>query len=139
MASAQIHTYHCICNELVAAVFGPLQDAQKRSKDNAAICTLSSSTIPSKGSIVLSSSTHIEDEALVLKLDDGFEKRYAVRCGRCDLQIAYMLDQASFDEASSGRKSDVVYLLPGGLMSTDEMKEGNDMSNEIGLVAGAAG
>lgn len=88
---------------------------------------------------MLSSSTHTDEEAVVLKLEDGFEKRYAMRCGRCDLQVGYMLDRASFDEASSGRKGDVVYLLPGGLMSTEEMKQGKDMSNEIELIAGAAG
>ena len=138
MAGPQVHTYHCICNELVAAVVESLEDVFKRSKDNATICTISP-TSPSKGSAVLSSSAHIEEEAIVLKLEDGFEKRYAVRCGRCDLQVGYMLDKASFDEASSGRKGDVMYLLPGGLMSTEEMKDGKDMSKEVGFVAGAAG
>lgn len=134
-----MHTYHCICNELVAAVRGSLEDVPIRSKDKTAICPLSSATIAAKGSLVLSSSAHVEDEAIVLKLEDGFEKRFAVRCGRCDLQIGYMLDEASFDEARSGRKGDVVYLLPGGLMTTEEMKEGKDMSKEVEIVVGAAG
>lgn len=139
MAITQLQTYHCICNQLLAAVSGSLETTPKRSRDQAAICSIASGTTLAQGNIVLSSSTHVEEEAVVLKLADGFEKRYAVRCGRCDLQIGYMLDKASFDEAGSGRKVDVVYLLPGGLMSTENMKAGKDMSGEVGLVAGAVG
>lgn len=139
MANPQIHTYHCICNQLAVAVFGPLQDNLTRSRDRAAICPLAPASSPPAGSAVLSSSTHVEDEAVVLKLANGFEKRYAMRCGRCDLQIGYMLDGASFGEGGSGRKDDVVYLLPGGLMGTEEMKEGKDMGKEVGIVVGPAG
>lgn len=138
MAELGIHTYHCICNELVVAICGTLQDAPRRSRDKASVCTIASPTAPAKSSAVLASSMHTDNEAVVLKLEDGFEKRYALRCGRCEVQIGYMLDEASFEDSKSGRKTDVVYLLPGGLMSTDEMREAKDMSKEAELVAGTA-
>jgi hypothetical protein len=34
-----------------------------------------------------------------------------------------------------GRRENVVYLLPGGLMSTEEMVEGKDMASNITLEA----
>ena len=144
MAQKQFHTYHCICAELACALSTTLQQAPKRSRDNAAICPLlpaSPSTAANhEGSIVLANSTSIDSKPVVLKLEDGFEKRYAVRCGRCDLQIGYLLDRVSFGDGSgNGRKEDVVYLLPGGLMETGEMKEGKDMSAEVGTIVGKVG
>lgn len=144
MAQKRFHTYHCICAELACALTTPLQQTPKRSKDNAATCSLlpaSLSTAPqSEGSIVLASGTSIDPEPVVLKLEDGFEKRYAVKCGRCDLQIGYLLDHASFgDGCGNGRKEDVVYLLPGGLVETGEMREGKDMSAEVETIVGKVG
>lgn len=61
---------------------------------------------------------------LILKLEDGFEKRYAARCKRCDLQFGYWLDKSQFDDAEKGRMTDVLYLLNGELLETEEMREG---------------
>lgn len=46
--------------------------------------------------------------------------------------IGYQLDWAQFGE-KEGRREDVVYLLPGGLLSTDEMVQGKDMTSHIAL------
>lgn len=67
---------------------------------------------------------------MVLKLEDGFEKRYPLQCRRCDLQVGYHLDKSQFGEKDAGVRADVLYLLPGGLMSTEEMKAGKDMEKE---------
>ena len=78
----------------------------------------------------------VDDKATVLRLDDGYEKRYAVRCTRCGLAAGYQLDksQSSGTESQSGPRSDVVYILPGGLLTTEEMREGRSMDAEVGKV-----
>ena len=88
---------------------------------------------------MLSGSTYDGNSPTILKLEDGFEKRYGVQCRRCDLQIGYWLDKSQFEDKESGIRSDVIYILPGGLMSTEEMKASKNMEKEIELVAGAAG
>lgn len=74
--------------------------------------------------------------ASVLKLDDGFEKRFSVRCNRCGLAAGYHLDKSQFtgSESESGPKTDVLYVLPGGLLTTEEMREGKSMESEVGKV-----
>ncbi len=68
---------------------------------------------------------------------DGFEKRYLQRCGRCRLVVGYQLDWGQYADADTGtsertgRREDVVYLLPGGLLSTEEMFEGRNMAPRI--------
>lgn len=63
----------------------------------------------------------------MLKLKDGFEKRYFVRCGRCGVRVGYFLDGGNFEEEggslSRGGRGDVVLLLQGGLMGTEEVRE----------------
>ena len=85
----------------------------------------------------------------MVRREDGFEKRMLLRCGRCRLVVGYKLDQAHFrtegaeavgkstggaqgpGDAELARKSqaadeevEVVYLLPGGLMSSEDLKSG---------------
>ena len=56
------------------------------------------------------------------------------RCGRCATTVGYQLDKSQFPgEKEDGRKEDVVYILPGGLMTTDEMASGKDMNAQIGF------
>lgn len=74
-----------------------------------------------------------------MKFEDGFEKRSFAKCRRCDLKIGYWLDKSQFSDGENGVRSDVLYVLPGGLMSTEDMKAGKDMSGEVELVAGSAG
>ena len=87
----------------------------------------------------MSGCTFDDADPVVLKLDDGFEKRYAARCKRCDIQIGYWLDKSQFEPEQKGRREDVMYLLPGGLMSTDEMREKRDMTKEVGLSVSVEG
>jgi hypothetical protein len=61
---------------------------------------------------------------------DGFEKRYLQKCGRCRVVVGYQLDWGQYGE-KEGRREDAVYLLPGGLLSTEEMGSGTDMSASI--------
>lgn len=130
----KITTHHCICAQLALAHFGSdstLSSAPKRKKDNASIHPIIPSSTnpaapPPPDSVTLSPSTSIDDEATVLKLDDGFEKRYFVRCGRCGLRWGYFLDENSYDDGKGGqgRRESVVFLLEGGLVETGEVREG---------------
>ncbi|KAK3701882.1 hypothetical protein LTR37_015193 [Vermiconidia calcicola] len=139
MPDSQVHTYHCICTELVIATFAPIQRLPKRKVDGAAICKVTNSNMPIPGAVVLSGSTFDDMEPMVINLEDGFEKRYGARCRRCDLPIGYWLDKSQFEEKENGMRTDVLYLLPGSLMSTEDMKAGKDMEKDIELVAGVAG
>jgi hypothetical protein len=85
----------------------------------------------------------------MVRREDGFEKRVLLRCGRCRLAVGYKLDGAHFrtegaeavgksadreqgpGDAELGRKTrtedegvEVVYLLPGGLVSSEDLKSG---------------
>jgi hypothetical protein len=85
----------------------------------------------------------------MVRREDGFEKRVLLRCGQCKLVVGYKLDRAHFGtesavavgkgtrgeqgpgDAELGRKArtgdegvEVVYLLPGGLVSSEDLKSG---------------
>jgi len=132
------HTYHCLCTELIIAVPSLLGDLPHRQNDAAIICS-SDNIQPFE----LHSVT-VAPHATIYKLEDGFEKRYALGCARCRLTVGYQLDWSQYaettrTEAGAGRRrEDVVYLLPGGLMSTSEMEAGRDMSREVGVVGASA-
>lgn len=133
MADPHIHTYHCICTELVLALFTPLENLPKRKSDGARICKIAKSDLPVPAGVVLSGSTLDAEEPIVMKLDDGFEKRFFVRCGRCDLRVGYRLDRSQFGEDEGGVRSDVLYLMAGGLMSTEDMTAGKTLGEEDGV------
>jgi hypothetical protein len=137
MSQSQVYTYHCICSELVLGTFAPLGNLPKRKGDGAAICKITKSDVPMPDGVVLSGSTFEKDSPVILKLEDGFEKRYGVQCRRCDLQVGYHLDKIQFEEMEHGIRSDVIYILPGSLMSTDDMKAGKDMEKDVELRVGS--
>jgi hypothetical protein len=127
-----ITTYHCICTEVAIATKSSLTELPKRRHDGAFICNM-------EGACTLNSAVSVENTPSILKLEDGFEKRYAVKCARCELLFAYQLDVCHFEETKSetGRRKDVVYVLPGGLMTTEEMLEGRRMDGEIEIKVGS--
>jgi hypothetical protein len=133
---ANIFTYHCLCTQLSLATIAPLESLPKRQLDAAAIATCGDFASASRPTLTMQALS-VEDKPTVLKLDDGFEIRYAVRCTRCGLAAGYQLDksQCSGTEAQSGPRTDVVYILPGGLLTTEEMREGRNMDAEVGKVA----
>jgi hypothetical protein len=86
-------------------------------------------------------STTQDRKPTMVRREDGFEKRILLRCGRCRLVVGYKLDAAHFRPAERGAvgrvvgdgegKTDVgtsevevAYLLPGGLVSSEELKTG---------------
>lgn len=123
------HTYHCICTSLVLATTTELATLPKRRLDKSSICQLPPSPSPDSISRVdthyaLLLSTVPDRSAVVIRLEDGFEKRYLQRCGRCKVVVGYHLDLSQYEESKDrlGKREDVVYLLPGGLLNTGDMQ-----------------
>lgn len=131
-----IHTYHCICTQLILASTTTLDKLPSRASDKSHICRLPAEPNNSSHHASLIGTT-LDSKPTVIRLEDGFEKRYFEKCARCEVIVGYHLDKSQFEESKSqlGCKEDVVYLLPGGLMTTDEMKAGKKMDSEIGKIA----
>jgi hypothetical protein len=133
----KIHTYHCICTQLVLASTATLESLKIRTSDSSYILPLpdlsSTSTTSHYASLA---NTITDDKPTMIRLEDGFEKRYFHKCGRCELSIAYSLDKSQFEDTktSSGARENVAFLIPGGLVSTEDMKSGKDMDAEIAKV-----
>lgn len=48
--------------------------------------------------------------------------------------VGYQLDKSQFPrENEEGRKEDVFFVLPGGLMTSEEMEAGKDMNAVVGF------
>lgn len=119
----------------------PFPTEEAREDSNAA-------DMPQEGySIVLGMVRDSANKPTLLRREDGFEKRVLWRCGRCRVVVGYELlssvgaapvheeseermeiDDAETDEGKGKEvkqyKGKVLYILPGGLMSTEFMLEG---------------
>ena len=61
-------------------------------------------------------------KVLVVRREDGFEKRRLYRCGRCGVGVGYeVLKEDGREEGGGGGKMKVVFLMEGGLVETGEM------------------
>jgi hypothetical protein len=83
-------------------------------------------------------STTQDRKPTIVRREDGFEKRILLRCGRCRLVVGYKLDPVHYksaegvvastsnagEEENAVEKIEVVYLLPGGLISSEDLKNG---------------
>lgn len=117
MATAQ--TYHCLCTTLILATIHKLESLPVRAEpalDQAKI-------LPVNTEHAIFHNVDQETKPVVIRRGDGFEKRILLRCKRCNLVIGYKLDEAQFGDGDIPTES-IVYILPGALMSTDEMKDG---------------
>lgn len=131
-ASNTVYTYHCLCSHLLLATTTPLPSLPTRqnSHDKAHIMPLPPPPPTSKrrGShhepmdhYGLLLSTRQDRNPEIITSDEGFEKRYLQRCGRCNLAVGYQLDWQQFAVDRTGRREDYVFLLPGGLIKTADM------------------
>jgi len=176
MDAPKVYTYHCLCTSLLLASTHQLLSLPRRAPpaiDRAIILPLPPAPLPSEtdadkmedsepntrtgatqsdvselGYTSLLSMTP-DRRVTVIRREDGFEKRYLWRCGRCRLVVGYELDK----EHSSGTAKPsnagtanmegvlgsnnkisetvkVIYLLPGGIMSTEVMAEGKKISED---------
>jgi hypothetical protein len=145
----EVHTYHCLCSQLLLATTIPLQSCVRRagdSLDKAFILPVSSpqapvssasentqdqtTSIANEPNYSVLVNTALDRKSSTIRRSDGFETRYQHRCERCNLVIAYHLDKSQYgDQSQTGRKEDVVYVLPGALMTTAEMVENKDTAS----------
>ncbi|KAF2746196.1 hypothetical protein M011DRAFT_379591, partial [Sporormia fimetaria CBS 119925] len=135
-ASDTVYTYHCHCTHLLLATTTPLPalPVRQNSLDKAHIMPLPpaptahtrfSQEPKAVNHYGLLLSTALDGSAEMMQTDDGYEKRYLQRCGRCNVPVGYHLDWLQFEQKEkSGRREDLVYLFPGGLVSTSEMVMG---------------
>lgn len=123
------HTYHCLCTSLVLASTHTLSTLPTRtSLDKAIILPLPSSPSSSIDSDFSQSSTGYtillsltaDQRPTIIRREDGFEKRFLHRCGRCRLVLGYSLDDSHY----TAEKIKVLYILPGGVMSSKVMEQG---------------
>jgi hypothetical protein len=97
-------------------------------------------------------STTLDRRPTLIRRSDGFERRYLVRCGRCRLVVGYELGADHFagspqagatglseaavsamDVDGDGKDKErmkIVYLLPGGIMSTEVMASGKKIGEK---------
>jgi hypothetical protein len=141
---ASPQTYHCICSKLIVATTYPLDQFRKldraiilprpsTSTRLAVAAGLAPDTIrteetladwPLAGVTLLTSIA--DQEPLLVRSEEGIEKRYPFKCGHCKVTLGYQLDEAQYEnrEGRSGRRDDVVYLLEGSVMPTTIVKSG---------------
>ena len=78
---------------------------------------------------ILLSTTLPDRKPTLVRREDGFEKRLLLRCGRCRVVMGYFLDPVHFPD-NNGEERDgdakVAYLLPGALMETGVMVQGDE-------------
>ncbi|KAI5207957.1 hypothetical protein E4T38_03027 [Aureobasidium subglaciale] len=122
-----IHTYHCICTQLVLATTTPLSTLKPRTSDSSLILPLPDLSATTNHYALLTNTT-LDTAPTIIRLEDGFEKRYFHKCNRCDLSVGYSLDKSQ-SEDGKGMKGEV-----GGLVGTENMKAAKDMEGEIGRV-----
>ena len=144
----KIHTYHCLCTQLLLATPYILSDLPKRQApglDGARILPLGKPSNNQEdermvnpdplhedpGSVEngndesdrvqysLLLNTTLDRRAVVVRREDGFEKRWIRRCARCRTGIGYVLHE----NLGRGEGMGAVYLLEDGLVNTNEIKE----------------
>jgi hypothetical protein len=110
-----MHTYHCVCTQLLFASTTPLNLLPQR-QDKSYVLPLpppprASNTVDAGGEDGLQTplnptgkqnhyalllSTTLDRKAQIIRRSDGFEKRWMQRCGRCRLIVGYQLDWAQY-------------------------------------------
>ena len=121
-----IHTYHCICSTLILATRYDLNQLPIRdssSQDQAIICHHGdyhpdhAASVDGKFARFMLHNIAPDRKPSIIRREDGFEKRMSIRCTRCNLIIGYKVEG---DAASAN--DGTIFLLPGGLLSTEDMK-----------------
>ncbi len=136
-----LNTYHCLCSTLLLTTPYTLSSLPVRtsaSSDEARILPLPplSIEIPNPNHEMsdagkeghatdaslpsLLSNTRPARKAIVVQMEDGWEKRRVWRCGRCALGWGYEIEIGEGGEAKE-KSQRVMYLLDGGLVETAAM------------------
>ena len=125
-AAAGINTYHCICTTLILATPYNLESLPTRRAPATDQCQILPLSADSEKNISESRLHNITNDrkAIIIRKEDGFEKRILVRCDRCHLVVGYRIE-------GDATASNAIYLMPGGLVSTEAMKQGDAASGSV--------
>jgi hypothetical protein len=126
MPCVDVKTYHCICSNFLLATTHDVNQLPARAEpvlDGALILPLppQDQTHDYQNGSTTIHNLVPERKPLVIRREDGFEKRVLLRCSRCRLVIGYQLDETHF-ECSDVNADEVIYLLPGSVVETNDMK-----------------
>ncbi|CAO3640949.1 unnamed protein product [Cunninghamella blakesleeana] len=98
----RLQVYYCLCSEFLLVINFDLRQLPRRKTDNAIIVDNTKRTYKL---------TANSNGPVIIKRPDGFEKQYRYHCPRCELLIAY--------EMQEERKSDTyTYIVDGSLTET---------------------
>ena len=140
-AATKIHTYHCTCTTLLLATPYALSTLPRRSSpalDSALILPLGPAPSASDDTPATSAagasgeakdrfaysmvlSTSLDRKPVIVRREDGFEKRWVRRCVRCRVPVGYVLRLPSESAGEEREGEDVVYLFEEGLRATEEL------------------
>ncbi|KAJ8061990.1 hypothetical protein OCU04_009773 [Sclerotinia nivalis] len=105
--------------------------------------------LPTHGYTTLLSLTQ-PNKQIIIRREDGFEKRGLWRCGRCAVVVGYEVfgeenagkkgkgKEVEGEEGHGGFEGKILYLLRGGLMSTKVMADGKKVTEQDAGVLGSA-
>ena len=117
---AAIKTYHCPCTTLLIATTFDLSTLPRRaspSADQAIILPISN------GTAISTLENLTEDDPIIVRREDGFEKRIMNRCKRCKTIIGYEL-------GNKVSNVQAMYILPGWLQTTEAMAAGRKVDGK---------
>lgn len=131
----QVQTYHCLCSCLILTTSHNLDELSPRSEpvqDGALILPFgahvsasdAAATDGDAGVDSFMSNVVADRKPVIIRREDGFEKRIVLRCSRCKLILAYQLDESHFETSQQVPRP--IYLLPGGLIGTEKMVKGEE-------------
>jgi hypothetical protein len=136
---ARVYTYHCVCTTTVLATIHDVQTLpcrQEPVKDAAAILpppvaitssdTIEAESVQSASSVLLN--VVPARSPIIIRREDGFEKRILLKCARCKSVIGYNLDEAHFEKVEESPRP--VYLLPSGMLRTVDMAKGKQVEQK---------
>lgn len=128
MSSSQPQAYHCICSTLILVTNHDLDQLPTRkspAQDQAKILILQN-----QQSDVILQNVQADSNKIIVRREDGFEKRILLRCAQCKLTLGYQLDQSQF-VGEDIEASNIAYILPGSLMSTETMMDAGKPSTPM--------
>ena len=70
--------------------------------------------------------TTVDRRPVIVEREDGFEKRWIRRCGRCRTALGYMLGDTDADK----KQRDVLYVLEEGLVETEDLRKQRALETE---------
>lgn len=121
---ANSRSYHCICSTFIIATNYDISSLPVRrdpALDKAIILPTGVNEESNDQNTILQGLV-ADKQPTVIRRDDGFERRVLMKCQRCNLVVGYRLEQAPFKDQAV-RSDDVLYILPGALVSTEDMMD----------------